>query len=193
MNGAESDDEEFLKDLFSPASPKATEYWENHLEEEARKKAEFEEEIAEKDKEWLSMKNQARRDADKMEKERAFFTEAGLDAKGHCKGWMEEAAEACQSDEEAAEPAAELIKDVLRNAGIDDSFKVSTKEPIRLCPLTTHKPKAVSNLEGRDHAYEDSGYRKVRVTFDTGAGESVTPPGEFQEFDIKESEGSRKG
>ena len=70
--------------------------------------------------------------------------------------------------------------------------EIRTTEPIRLCPLTTHKPLSVGNLNGKDQ-YDQEGYRKVRVTFDTGAGESVSPPGEFEEFDIKESEGSKKG
>ena len=82
---------------------------------------------------------------------------------------------------------------VLRTAGIEDSAEVLTQEPIRLCPLTTHKPKSINNLDEKEPAYDTTGYRKVRVTFDTGAGESVTPPGEFQEFEVKESEGSRKG
>ena len=59
--------------------------------------------------------------------------------------------------------------------------------------MTTHKPKAVGNLDGKDSVYDENGYRKVRVTFDTGAGESVTPPGEFEEFEIKQSEGSKRG
>ena len=95
-------------------------------------------------------------------------------------------------DEETDQTAA-LMRQVLVDAGVEVSGEILIEEPIRLCTLTTHKPKAVGNLAGKEPAYDGNGYRKVRVTFDTGAGESVTPPGEFEEFEVKESEGSKRG
>ena len=59
--------------------------------------------------------------------------------------------------------------------------------------LAVHKPKSVNNINGKEPKYNKEGYRKVRVLFDTGAGESVAPPDEFAEFPVQESEGSRKG
>ena len=95
---------------------------------------------------------------------------------------------------EDADPTRELMKEVLLNAGIPEQSEVHTSETIQLCPfLAIHKPKDLNNLEGKEMKYNRNGYRKVRVLFDTGAGESVAPPGEFTEFPIRESEGSRKG
>ena len=86
-----------------------------------------------------------------------------------------------------------LMKEVLLNAGIRAPEEIHTDEPIRLCPfLAIHKPQSVNNVNGKEVKY-DKGYRKVRVLFDTGAGESIVPPEEFEEFPVQESEGSRKG
>ena len=85
------------------------------------------------------------------------------------------------------------MKEVLLNAGIRATDEVHTDETIKLCPfLAIRKPQSVNNLNGKEAKYGKEGYRKVRVLFDTGAGESVVPPEEFEEFPIQESEGSRK-
>ena len=104
------------------------------------------------------------------------------------KGWMEDLAEV------ESNPTEELMKEILMNAGVESPLEVKTEETIRLCPfLAIHKPKEVNSLNGKEIKYDGSGFRKVRVLFDTGAGESVAPPEEFAEFPIKESEGSKKG
>ena len=96
---------------------------------------------------------------------------------------------------EDTDPTNELIKEVILNAGIPVPAGVHTNETIQLCPfLAIHKPQSVNNLNGKKETkYDKEGYRKVRVLFDTGAGESVIPPEEFEEYPVQESEGSRKG
>ena len=85
------------------------------------------------------------------------------------------------------------MKEILLNAGVTPG-EIRTEEPIRLCPfLDIIKPKTVNNINGQEPSYDTNGYRKVRVLFDTGAGESVAPSDEFVEFPTQESEGSRRG
>ena len=140
------------------------------------------------DPEWNAMRHQALRDAAAEQKMKEFFAEAGLDTDGNVH--KHPCPECTQKfDNERAlelhgkythapkevDPTADLIREALANAGVEMSGEIRTTEPIRLCPLTTHKPLSVGNLNGKDQ-YDQEGYRKVRVTFDTGAGESVSPP-----------------
>ena len=60
------------------------------------------------------------------------------------------------------------------------NFEISVPQPTELAP--------VSNVP----AVVD-GWRKVRVTFDSGAAESVTPASAFPGFEVKESRGSKMG
>ena len=88
----------------------------------------------------------------------------------------------------------DLMREVLLNAGVRTDGEVHTDETIRLCPfLKIVKPQTVNNVNGKEAKYGKEGYRKVRVLFDTGAGESIAPADEFGEFPVQESEGSRKG
>ena len=45
-----AEEAKMVKDLFHKASPKETEHWQNYLKEEAQKKADLEEELAEQTK-----------------------------------------------------------------------------------------------------------------------------------------------
>ena len=60
------------------------------------------------------------------------------------------------------------------------NFELKLNQPAELAP--------VSNVP----AVVD-GWRKVRVTFDSGAAESVTPSSAFPGFEVKESRGSKMG
>ena len=94
---------------------------------------------------------------------------------------------------ETEDPTTELMQEIFRSAGVKGPMEVHTEETIRLCVFSgPHKPKSVNNLE-KESKYNKEGYRKVRVLFDTGAGESVAPVDEFSELPIQESEGSKRG
>ena len=77
------------------------------------------------------------------------------------------------------EPTADFTIVVLRIAGIQAPSEVATGKAIPMCPLTVHKPKSVSNINGKEPTKDQAGYRNVRILFDTVVEESLATPGGF--------------